>query len=263
MSRARPRALILRAPGVNCERETAHAFTLAGADCELIHVKRLRANPDLLDRFGIFVAPGGFSYGDDVAAGLVLATELRRSLGERLAAFVERGGLVLGICNGFQVLVRLGMLPRPGGGALAQQVSLAHNLSAHYECRWVSLVVESTRCEFLEPGQILRMPAAHAEGRFAPRDDNHARTLLEEGYVALRYADEQGRPTIEYPANPNGSPYGIAGLTDGSGRVLGLMPHPDRAYLPFHDPAWRRSSRRREGDGMRLFRAIVERARRA
>jgi phosphoribosylformylglycinamidine synthase len=257
----RPRALILRAPGINCERETFHAFELAGAAPEFVHVKRLRAEPRLLDRFSIFVAPGGFAYGDDIAAGRVLANELRQTIGGDLLAFVDRGGLALGICNGFQMLVRLGLLPRTHRGGLEQQVALSHNLSDHYECRWVTLRSPPNRCVFVEDGLTLSVPAAHGEGRLTPLDEDLARELDDEGYTAFVYVDETGARTERYPANPNGSPRAIAGLTDVTGRVLGLMPHPDRAYLPFHAPDWRRRGLAENPDGMLIFDAMVRVAR--
>ena len=256
-----PRALILRAPGINCERETFHAFEVAGARPEFVHVKRLRHEPELLDRFEIFAAPGGFAYGDDIASGRVLANELKHRVGDRLLAFIDRGGLVLGICNGFQMLVRLGLLPRSHGGGLIQQVALSHNLSDHYECRWVTLKSPKNRCAFVEDGLTIHVPAAHGEGRLDARDDALARLLDDEGYTAFVYVDEHGERTERYPANPNGSPRAIAGLTDVSGRVLGLMPHPDRASLPFHSPHWRRQGLATRPDGLILFDSMVRLAR--
>ncbi|MBK8977483.1 MAG: phosphoribosylformylglycinamidine synthase subunit PurQ [Planctomycetes bacterium] len=257
-----PRALILRAPGINCERETFDAFARAGAAPEYVHVKRLRSEPALLDRFAIFAAPGGFAYGDDIAAGKVLAHELGVSLGPRLVDFVARGGLALGICNGFQMLARLGLLPRVGApDRLVQQVALAPNLSDRYECRWVRLRTPANRCTFLDEGLELRMPAAHGEGRVVPLDAALAHTLSAEGYVAFVYVDADGQPTESYPANPNGSPAGIAGLTDATGRVLALMPHPDRAYLAHHAPDWRTAGLAAEPDGMHVFASMVATAR--
>jgi phosphoribosylformylglycinamidine synthase len=257
----RPKALILRAPGINCERETFDAFERAGATPEYVHVKRLRAEPALLDRYAIVAFPGGFAYGDDIAAGRVLAHELRETVGERLLRFVDRGGLVLGICNGFQALVRLGILPRVGGVALEQQVTLTHNLSDHYECRWVTLRAPNSRCAFVPEGLELHVPAAHGEGYLQPKDDDFGRLLDAEGFTAFVYVDDHGVRTTRYPENPNGSPDGRAGLTDVTGRVLGLMPHPDRAYLPFHGPEWRRTGLPASPDGMAIFTAMVRTAR--
>ncbi len=256
-----PRVLVLRAPGINCERETAHAFERAGATCEFLHVKRLRKEPSRLDGFQILAFPGGFAYGDDIAAGRVLAHELRRSIGDHLLGFVERGGLVLGICNGFQALVRLGLLPRTAAGPLVQEVSLAHNLSDRYECRWVTLTTGPNRCVFLPDDLTIHVPAAHGEGRIEVADPQSLDHLEAEGYVAFRYVDENRSPTEAYPLNPNGSPRGIAGLTDVTGRVLGLMPHPDRAYEAFHAPRWRSAVPAGPPDGMTIFRAMVDSAR--
>jgi len=258
---SKPAVLVLRAPGINCERETLHGFELAGATCEYVHIKRLIEHPDLLDNFSILAIPGGFAYGDDIAAGLVLANEMKRRMGERLLGFIDRGGLALGVCNGFQVMVRLGLLPRTGGNGLRQEITLSPNLSNHYECRWVTLKSQDSRCAFLEPNLELRLPAAHGEGYLMTPDEQTSQLLSDEGYVALCYTDTEGSATEVYPTNPNGSPGGVAGLTDVTGRVLGLMPHPDRAYLPFHMPQWRRDGLAEQGDGMAIFASMVELAR--
>ncbi|GAB4152154.1 MAG: phosphoribosylformylglycinamidine synthase I [Planctomycetota bacterium] len=260
-----PKALILRAPGINCERETAQAFRLAGACPELVHVSELVARRRTLDEFRILAFPGGFAYGDDIASGKVLAQELKHHLGDDLVRFLDRGGLCLGICNGFQVMVRLGILPGTTG-RLEQEVTLTGNLSNHYECRWVEMASLPSRCVFLPPGLKLSWPAAHGEGRLLARDERAARTLLDEGFVPLVYVDERGQATERYPANPNGSPFGIAGLTNASGRALGMMPHPDRAYLPLHMPDWRRMLREQgtlpeHGCGMVVFAEMVKVAR--
>ena len=256
-----PKVLVLRAPGINCERETHHAFARAGAAPELLHVRQLLAAPRALDAFRILAIPGGFSYGDDISSGRVLAQEMKAGLGDAVLAFVARGGLVLGICNGFQVLVRLGLLPGTRG-TLEEEVTLTHNLSNHYECRWVTLQTARSRCVFVPGGLTLRWPAAHGEGRLVARDRGLQQVLVDEGYAVARYVDDAGQPTERYPFNPNGAPLGIAGLTDRSGRVLGLMPHPDRSYLPTHMPQWRRTLLERgelpaDGDGMVVFREMV------
>lgn len=259
-----PRALILRAPGINCERETFDAFARAGATPEYVHVTQLLAAPDCLDRFAILAVPGGFAYGDDISSGRVLAQELKAGLGDRLLRFVDRGGLTLGICNGFQALVRLGLLPCTQH-RLEEEVTLTHNLSNHYECRWVTLQTTKSRCVFLPAGLTLRWPAAHGEGRLMAKDAATQRLLVDEGYAAVLYVDAHGQPTERYPANPNGSPLAIAGLTNRSGRVLGIMPHPDRSYLPTHMPQWRRTLQEQgslptDGDGMVVFREMVKAA---
>jgi phosphoribosylformylglycinamidine synthase subunit PurQ / glutaminase len=257
-----PKILVLRAPGINCERETLHAFTRAGGAPSFLHIRQLLAEPAQLDAFRVIAVPGGFSYGDDISSGRVLAQEMRTRLGEGLLRFVDRGGLVLGICNGFQVLVRLGLLPCTRG-TLDEEVTLTHNLSNHYECRWVTLQTTKSRCVFLPAGLTMRWPAAHGEGRLVARDRGLQQLLVDEGFATALYVDAQGRPTEVYPHNPNGAPLGIAGLTNKNGRVLGVMPHPDRSYLPTHMPDWRRTllangSLPEDGDGMVVFREMVK-----
>jgi phosphoribosylformylglycinamidine synthase len=260
-----PKILVLRAPGINCERETLHAFTRAGGNAEFVHINQLLAAPDRLAGYQVLAVPGGFAYGDDISSGRVLAQEMRHRLGDRILQFLGRGGLALGICNGFQVLVRLGLLPCTQG-RLEEEVTLTHNLSNHYECRWVTLRTQKSRCVFLPEGLTLRWPAAHGEGRLVAKDAALARLLRDEGYAAVCYVDAAGQPTEHYPDNPNGAPMGLAGLTDHTGRVLGVMPHPDRAYLPTHMPDWRRTLQASgklpaDGDGMVVFRELVRVAR--
>lgn len=230
---ATPNVLILRAAGINCDEETAFAWEQAGATPTRLHVRRLIEQPRALDAYQILTVPGGFSYGDDIASGKVLATQLANHLGERLAAFVDRGGLILGICNGFQVLVRLGLLP---GSDCSVRVTLATNDSGRYEDRWVRLVVDASPCVFVTPGDRLMLPIAHAEGKIIPEGGiDGIGPLRVEKRVALRYiAADGGEPG--YPENPNGSIGNVAGLTDATGRVLGLMPHPERNILPTHAP---------------------------
>lgn len=257
-----PKVMVLRAPGINCERETLHAFERAGGAPSFLHIGQLLAAPDRLDTFRVIAVPGGFSYGDDISSGRVLAQEMKSRLGEKLLTFIDRGGLVIGICNGFQVLVRLGLLPCTRG-TLDEEVTLTHNLSNHYECRWVTLQTTKSRCVFLPAGLTMRWPAAHGEGRLVARDRGLQQLLVDEGFATALYVDAQGRPTEVYPHNPNGAPLGIAGLTNKNGRVLGVMPHPDRSYLPTHMPDWRRTllakgSLPDDGDGMVVFREMVK-----
>ena len=260
------KVLVLRAPGINCEVETAHAFARQGAEPELVHVRRLLERPELLDQFRVFVVPGGFAYGDDLAAGRVLAHQLRTHVGQRLVQFIDRGGFALGICNGFQALIKLGLLPRTGAGGLVQEATLVHNDSNHYECRWVRLRSEASRCVFLPKGLVLEMPAAHGEGKYVPASPALHQVLSSEGFVALRYVRLAAGGGYEpaggrFPQNPNGALDDVAGLTDVTGRVLGLMPHPDRAYLPHLMPRWQREGLAANGDGNEVFRLLVAAAR--
>ncbi len=246
------RVLVLRAAGINCDEETAYAWELAGADALRLHVNRLIEDPRLLEGFQILSIPGGFSYGDDIAAGMILGLRLARHLGDPLRGFIARGGLVLGICNGFQVLVRAGLLPGPACGG---PVTLTLNRSGRYEDRWVRLRVGSSRCAFLERDEEFELPVAHAEGRFAVSSEAALAVLESRDCVALRYiAPDGGEPS--YPDNPNGSIGNVAGLTDDTGRVLGLMPHPERYVKVTNAPHWTRG-RSGEPDGLRIFRRAV------
>jgi phosphoribosylformylglycinamidine synthase I len=249
----RPRAIVLRAPGTNCDEETAAAWERAGAGVETWHVGRLLDAPEALDGFQILTIPGGFSYGDDLGAGRIFATRLGAVLGDALRRFRDRGGLVLGICNGFQVLVRAGFLP----GGSAGTATLTFNDSGHFESRWVRLVSTPGLSPFLTDDEPIELPVAHGEGRFVVADAAALDSLTASGQVVLRYADEQGRPTQAYPANPNGSAGAVAGVCDPSGRVFGLMPHPERHVDPFHHPRWTRRGPAAEGDGLRIFRNAV------
>ncbi len=237
-----PSALVLRAAGTNCDAETAYAFQRFGAKAEVLHVNRLLAEPELLLRWHVFALPGGFAYGDDAGAGAVLACELGTVLAEPLQRFLDEGGLVLGICNGFQALVRLGLLPGLSQPLGRQEASLTDNDSHKYEDRWVRLRIESRRCVFVGDMPEPELPLAHGEGKLVPLDERVRHRLAEDDRVVFRYADERGRPTQRYPQNPNGSTDAIAGLTDRTGRVLGLMPHPERALFGYHHPDWTRAS---------------------
>jgi phosphoribosylformylglycinamidine synthase len=251
---ATPRALIVRAPGTNCDEETAAAWARAGAAVETWHVARVLEEPGALERFQVLTIPGGFSYGDDLGAGRILATRLGTVLVDALGRFRDRGGLVLGVCNGFQVLVKAGLLP---GGPSAAPATLTHNDSGRFEARWVRLVAAPGPCPFLDDDGPIELPVAHGEGKFVTADPSALSALEAAGQVVLRYADADGRPTQSYPENPNGSPGAVAGVCDPTGRVFGLMPHPERHVDPLHHPRWTRLGPRAEGDGLRLFRNAV------
>jgi phosphoribosylformylglycinamidine synthase len=251
---ATPRALILRAPGANCDLETQFAFEQAGAVADRIHINRLREQPKTLHRYQILVIPGGFTYGDDVAAGKILANQLSVFLGDALRKFRSAEKLVLGICNGFQALLKAGLLVPPDEeGPVA---TLAHNTSGQLEDRWVHLQATPDRCPFLQDYERLFLPIAHGEGRFLCRESWMLQGLVQTKQVVLRYVDEAGQPG-PFPVNPNGSQGDVAGICDASGRVLGLMPHPERHVLPTQHPQWTKYGLAKEGDGLRLFRNAV------
>lgn len=259
------RALVLRTAGTNCDRETCLALERAGAEPRLEHVARLCEQPAALEACGILVIPGGFSYGDDLGAGRVLGFQLRTRLADALGRFVERGGLVLGVCNGFQVLVDTGLLEGALSNRAERGVALDVNASGHFECRWVTLRAEDSACAWLEPGELLPVPVAHGEGRFTVRDERVLARLRANRQIALRYVrpGSTGGSRVaqaEYPDNPNGSVEAIAGICDPSGRVLGLMPHPERNLTPWNHPRWTRLGPRAEGEGLRFYRRMVARA---
>jgi phosphoribosylformylglycinamidine synthase len=249
-----PLVCVLKADGTNCELETAHAFGVAGGRAEVVPMNRLRWGEDSLARFDALALPGGFSYGDDIASGKVMAVELMSFLGDALASFVARGKPVLGICNGFQVLVRTGLLPFGQAGRM--RATLALNAGGRFECRWVRLGRSGGGALAAGLPERMELPLAHGEGRFYAGEDDLAE-IESRGLVALRYLDARGEPTLAYPDNPNGAQNAIAGIADPSGRVLGLMPHPERFVTRFQHPDWRRRPASGEPDGLRLFRHVL------
>ncbi|MCC6407694.1 MAG: phosphoribosylformylglycinamidine synthase I [Planctomycetes bacterium] len=253
------RALVVRTAGTNCDRETCLALERGGASPELKHVLELCEKPALLDPFSIFVIPGGFSYGDDLGAGRVLGFQLRTHLADALARFVAKGGVVLGVCNGFQVLADTGLLEGVRTARAERGVGLDVNASGRFECRWVTLKAEASACAWLEPGELLPVPVAHGEGRFTVRDAGVLQRLKQNRQIALRYVRPDGS-RAEYPDCPNGSVEEIAGICDPTGRVLGLMPHPERNLTPWNHPRWTRLGPRAEGEGLRFYRRMVETA---
>ena len=253
-----PRALVLRAAGTNCDREAKFALEQAGFAAERVHVFRFMENPDRLAEYQFLVIPGGFSYGDDVAAGKILANQMIHRLAEPLNRFVADGKLVLGICNGFQVLIKSGLLPwgRVAPDAMQRDATLAWNDNGRFMDRWIHLRADSDKCVFLPKGEVVALPIAHGEGKFVPADNAVLAKLRENDQVALRYCDAEGKPG-PYPVNPNGSVDDVAGLCDGSGRVLGLMPHPERFVDITQHPQWTRGGVRR-ADGRLFFQRAYE-----
>jgi phosphoribosylformylglycinamidine synthase I len=249
-------AVVLRAAGINCDTETEYALELAGANAQRVHINRLINDKSLFDRFHILVVPGGFSYGDDVAAGRILANQIRHHLYEVVRKFIDDGKLVLGICNGFQVLVKCGLL---GGNASGdgQGVTITNNDSGKFEDRWVYLSPQTDRCVFIEQGRRIYLPIAHGEGKVVTKSNSDLKELQEGGFVAFKYVDKDGKEG-DYPVNPNGSMGSVAGLTDVTGRVMGMMPHPERFVRATQHPHWTRLENRGEGDGMGIFRNAVK-----
>lgn len=262
----KPQVLILRAPGTNCDLDTAYAFELAGATAERFHINRLLENPSLISNYQILCIPGGFSYGDDVAAGRILANQMRNHLAEAMRQFRDAGKLVLGICNGFQVLIKSGvLLEDDADGTLA---TLTWNESGCYNDSWVRLGVHrgeqvdepNEKCVFLRGIDRMELPVAHAEGRFVARDTATLDQLNRAGQLCLRYLKRDGLfsdEVLSYPDNPNGAQRNVAGICDTTGRIFGLMPHPERYLEATHHPRWTRGEAHNPGDGFAIFQNAV------
>ncbi|MDD5083015.1 MAG: phosphoribosylformylglycinamidine synthase I [Dehalococcoidales bacterium] len=247
------KTLVLRAPGTNCDVETTFAFEQAGAVVSAVHINQLIRREQKLGDYQIMVIPGGFTYGDDIAAGRVLANEIKVKLGEEIVRFVEAGGLLLGICNGFQVLVKAGILP----GLLKEEtpsLTLANNDSGRFECRWVYLQVnKDSPCVFTRGMDSLSLPVAHGEGKVVASPANLAGLN-----AVLYYSDQYGNTAAGYPYNPNGSMGNIAGICDSTGRIFALMPHPERYVRGTQHPQWTRKGNKEPGDGFRIFQNAVK-----
>ena len=254
------KACVLFAAGTNCDQESAYALELVGAVPEIVHVNRFRSGERKLKDFQILLIPGGFSYGDYIASGRIFANELKHFLRDQIEQFIADGRLVLGICNGFQVLVKCGLLPAFDRPFEPQTVTLDTNDSGRYEDRWVYLKVEDS------PGICTRgiktpmyLPVAHAEGKFLTKSAEVLARLTENRQVCLRYTTLTGEPTT-FPDNPNGSEDDIAGICDPTGRIFGLMPHPERFVRREQHPRWHRE-RVDDPHGIAIFRNAVEYAR--
>jgi len=265
--RAAVRVLIPTGLGLNCEAETDAAFRIAGAAPEQVHLA------DLLDRsrgrrvrdYQILAFIGGFAFGDHMGAGFVLANRIRWRLYDDLLEFVERGGMALGICNGFQTMVRLGILPGFDGDYRTPLATLAPNDRFGYRDAWIRLVFDpDSPCVWTRGLSRMELPARHGEGKFLARDREVLARLERGKQVVVRYTGPDGRATEEWPFNPNGSPGGVAGICDPTGRLFGLMPHPDAYLYPFHHPRWTREPRAdgipEEGAGVAIFRNGVDAA---
>jgi phosphoribosylformylglycinamidine synthase I len=250
------RVLMLRAPGTNRDVDTQIAFEIAGADVTSALVTELFRKEKRLPDYHIAVIPGGFTYGDDISAGRIMANEIRLRLGEDIKKFVDDGRLVLGICNGFQVLVKTGILPGiPGQGA--QPVTLTNNDSGKFECRWVYLKVnQKSPCVFTKGIDRIYVPVAHGEGKLAAEPG-----VAEKLNIVVQYVDAKGRTRAGYPFNPNGSVNDIAGICDASGRIFGLMPHPEDFIRWTQHPRWTCEKEHKDLYGLQIFTNAVAWAR--
>ena len=274
----RPRVLILRAPGTNCDGETAHAFELAGGAPERWHINRVLEEPNRVADFQVLCIPGGFSYGDDIAAGRILGNQIQHHLADTLATFREADKLIIGICNGFQVLLKTNLLA--AADAQGPTATLTLNDSGRFEARWVRLAIEPGNCVFLNGIREMELPVAHGEGKFVTRNADVFKRMTDAGRFVMRYTQvptQRAGPSpapmpptpptapslagveavVPYPANPNGAMGDVAGICDASGRVFGLMPHPERFVDWTQHPRWTREPARDAGDGLRVFQNAV------
>ncbi len=265
---AKPKTLVLTGYGINCDDEMRYAFEHAGSDAKIYHINDIIENPGILKEYQILTIPGGFSYGDDTGSGKALANRIRINLLEEVREFIGRDTLILGICNGFQVMVNVGLLPALGGFTGEAQVALEHNNTFRYQCRWVDLSVEAGCSSVFTRGITgMHIPVAHGEGNFYAPEDILS-SIEDEKLVVMRYSSPDGSPAGgEFPYNPNGSMNDIAGLCAAEGRVMGMMPHPERGMFFTQRDDWtlRREGIMRKGeslpveaDGMAIFRNAVD-----
>jgi phosphoribosylformylglycinamidine synthase len=260
----KPRVLIPVGYGLNCQAETRHAFELAGGEVTFVHLKELFSHPDFLSSYHLLALIGGFSYGDHVAAGKILANQYRFRLGKEVKDFIDSGKLIYAECNGFQSLVKSGILPGFGEEFGEQTVTLANNDSGVFEDRWVNLKVnENSKCVFTRGMRRVYLPVRHGEGKFVARDREMLDRLGDNNQIVMQYCEEgSGEPTAKYPQNPNGSVGAVAGICDPSGLVFGLMPHPTACLSPFSHPHWTRlmveGRLPEKGEGVRIFENAME-----
>jgi len=252
-----PKVLILRTAGTNCNYETQYAFEKAGAKVDTVHINTLLANKKLLEDYQILALPGGFTYGDDVSAGKILANQIKYSLEAEITTFIQEKRLILGICNGFQTLTKAGLLPAIDNHR--QEVTLTFNDSNKFEDRWVYLKICSNKSPFVRKEDMVKMylPIAHGEGKFVTRDETTLNKIMSNQQVVFKYINECGEEA-GYPWNPGGSIQNIAGICDPTGQILGMMPHPERHVESTQHPRWTREGLREFGDGFLIFRNAVD-----
>ena len=268
---SKPKIAVITGYGINSDYELAHSFGLAGGDARRVHINDLIAGRPSLGEFDIVAVPGGFSFGDHIASGRIFANKLKNALAEELHRAVDRKIPMIGICNGFQVLVKLGILPGVSSARFEQTATLTYNDSGKYEDRWCHLKAAGlsgspgdsvSPCIWTRGITRIYLPVRHGEGKFIPGSDEALRALRENGQVCLRYCgpagEDLGEEKAAYPLNPNGSTDHIAGICSSDGLIFGLMPHPEAHMLATNHPQWQKLGLRGEGVGIRIFRNAVD-----
>ena len=248
------KALVVTGYGINCENESKYCIEKSGGAADIVHVNRVLENPKMLENYNMFFIPGGFAFGDDLGSGKVFGNKMKFKIKDQLDEFVKAGKLVCGICNGFQALVKMGLLPIPD---FQQRVSLIGNDSGRFEDRWVILKAnQNSPCIYTKGIEHLFVPVRHGEGKFIPKDDGVLNEMRESNQIVFHYVDEKDN-LAGYPHNPNGSVGNIAGVCDKTGRIFGMMPHPEAFNIPENCPYWTRGVIK-EAHGLRIFKNAVE-----
>jgi phosphoribosylformylglycinamidine synthase I len=266
MNQQEIKVCVVRVGGTNCDAETQRAFLELGVQAEILHINDLIKRENLLD-YQVLVFPGGFSFGDYVRSGVIFARYLSAKLGKEIETFIDEGRPILGICNGFQILVEYGLLPGFDGVSAYPEATLTTNEPAGFKCKWIHLKQENKgKCIFtnkIPEGKVLNMPIAHGEGRLLfPKNKEREMIakLIDNDMVVFRYCDKNGNVANgEYSANPNGSTFDIAGMCNKEGNIFGLMPHPERAMYWWQQPNWTRKQQMLQyGDGKLVFQSIID-----
>lgn len=263
----KPKVLVITGYGLNCEEETAHAFEKVGAESEIVHINDLIAGDKKMSDYQIMAFPGGFSYGDDTGSGNAMANKIRNNLNEEFLKFAQADKLAIGICNGFQIITNLGLVPAVENKYGERQAVLMPNASARYECRWVHLKRANDKCIWTKGIDLIHLPVAHGEGNFYCEDDILIK-MKKNGQIAWKYVKEDGTSANrEFPFNPNGAMEDIAGICDESGRILGMMPHPERFNSFTNESGWEQKKEEltragkkipQDGDGLKIFQNAVD-----
>lgn len=264
------KSLVITGFGINCEEEMAAAYRLAGAESKIVHLNDILVQGFLIHDFDIINFPGGFSFGDDIASAKVLANKIlykKLASGKRfideIRQFLDEGKYILGVCNGFQALVKMGLLPNISDN-LEQEVTLTKNDSGKFEDRWCYCKVPAqAHTPFLQGIDLIHLPVRHGEGKLIIKNETLQQNILDNFLCCLNYSDASGNPTDEYPFNPNGSELNCAGMTDKTGQIFGLMPHPEAYLSLYNHPNWGQIKRQHlniseEGEGLKVFKNIVE-----